>query len=159
RQPGRNEQRHQLRHHPRRRRRRPPVLHRRHHRRQLTINGHLKGTTGVDLSKDGPGTLILTNDNSGFTGSITVVQGALNIQNAKALGDGSSPTTVLSTVGKTGQLQVQNVTGPINEVLRLNGPGPSNDGALLNVSGNNTWAGAIELDSDSTLGSNAGSLV
>src|SRR5262245_5088012 len=125
----------------------------------LTVNGQLQGSTGVEFSKDGPGTLILTANNSLFTGPITIVEGALNIRNANALATTDSPTTVLSTSTKTGQLQVENVAGPIAEPLILNGPGPLNDGALLNVAGNNTWTGGIILDSNSYLGSNAGSLV
>ena len=39
---------------------------------------------------------------------------------------------------------MNNVTGAINETLILNGPGPINDGALLNVAGNNTWAGSVD---------------
>ena len=34
----------------------------------------------------------------------------------------------------------------------------NNVGALLNIAGNNTWAGNIELDSDTTIGATAGSL-
>ena len=122
----------------------------------LTVSGHLSGATGAELAKQGPGLLVLTNDNSAFTGPITVVTngGILRITNSKALGDTSSGTTVQANA----QLQVQGVSGNIPESLTLNGPGPINDGALLNVSGNNTWTGPIALDSDTTLGSNAGTL-
>ncbi len=122
----------------------------------VTVAGHLSGTTGSELTKEGLGTLTLTNDNSGFTGPITVDNnsGVLAITNAKALGDTTSPTTV----GTNSQLQVSNVVGPIAENLLLNGSGISNDGALLNVAGNNTWSGNVELDKDADLGSNAGSL-
>jgi autotransporter-associated beta strand protein len=119
----------------------------------LTLIGKLKGTTGVELTKDGVGTLILTNDNSGFTGPITVQQGVLQITNANALGDTSHSTTVQ----QPGQLQVSNVVGSIAENLILNGPGPINDGALLNVAGNNTWTGTIRMDSDTTFGAAANS--
>src|SRR5262249_60925539 len=115
---------------------------------QVTINGHLLGNTGVELSKDGPGKLILAANNSGFTGPISVGEGILDVRNALALGDTSSPTTVLSdsTTGKTGQLQVENATGAIAEPLFLNGPGPANDGALLNLAGGNVRTGPIQLD-------------
>ena len=122
----------------------------------LTLSGHLGGTTGSTLTKDGPGTLVFTNDNSGFTGAINLKDsgGALVITNAHALGDSVAPTTV----GTNASLRVQNVTGPITEPLILNGPGTANDGALLNLSGTNTWAGPITLDSDATIGSAAGTL-
>jgi autotransporter-associated beta strand protein len=123
----------------------------------LVIDGHLSGTTGVDLTTNGAGTIVLTNDNSQFTGPITVanspqVGGVLEITNSNALGDNSSPTIVQANA----QLQVANVTtGTINENLIINGPGIQNQGALLNVGGSNTWGGNIEVDSDSTIGSAA----
>jgi autotransporter-associated beta strand protein len=122
----------------------------------LTINSQLSGTTGVDLTKEGGGTVILTKDNSGFTGPITLDTnaGIVQVTNAKALGDTSNATTVQQNA----QLQVNNVSGPILENLILNGPGPLGDGALLNVAGNNTWAGNIELDSNTTFGASAGKL-
>jgi autotransporter-associated beta strand protein len=115
----------------------------------LTISSPLIGTTGSSLVKGLSGTLVLTADNSGFTGKVKLNQsgGIVQITNANALGTGP-----YMTVGANAQLQVSNVTGPINEPLLLNGPGIQNDGALLNVAGNNTWAGTIELDSDTTLG-------
>ena len=56
------------------------------------------------------------------------------------------------------QLQVgAGIVGPIaaNELLRLNGTG-NGTGALLNTAGANTWAGNIEMDSDSYFGAAAG---
>ncbi|HXG08193.1 MAG TPA: Ig-like domain repeat protein [Gemmataceae bacterium] len=120
----------------------------------LTISGALSGTTGVELSKDGPGTLILTANNSAFTGPISVAGGSLKITHALALGNTAAATTVLANA----QLQIENIAGgSILEPLILNGPGVANDGALLNVAGNNTWAGPITLDSNSTIGTNANS--
>jgi autotransporter-associated beta strand protein len=116
----------------------------------LTYSGHLSGTTGVTLSKDGAGTLYFTNDNSAFTGPITVDVGILQITNPNALGDLSNGTTVEPNA----QLQLKNV-GTVQENLTINGVGPKADGALLNVSGDNVWAGTITLDSDSTLGAAA----
>jgi autotransporter-associated beta strand protein len=123
----------------------------------LTINNPLSGQSGVELAKSGPGTLILTADNSSFSGPISIVEGPLKISNAKALGDDFSPTTVLASAqsGKFGQLQIEGTGLSIAEPLFLNGPGLVDNGALLNISGNNVWAGPIELDSDSTIGANA----
>lgn len=121
----------------------------------LTISGHLSGTTGSRLSKEGPGTLTLAADNSSFTGPIAIDpnSGTVVITNANALGDTSSSTTV----GQNSQLQINDLSGvAVNEHLILNGPGPGN-GALLNFAGNNVWAGAIDMDSDATLGANASS--
>jgi autotransporter-associated beta strand protein len=121
----------------------------------LTISGSLSGTTGSNLVKGLSGTLVLTADNSGFTGRVKLNNngGSVEITTATALGTG--PNT---TVSANAQLQLSNVANPINEPLILNGPGVNNVGALLNVGGNNTWAGNIELDSDTTIGATAGSL-
>ncbi|GEM_PF-1047857 len=120
----------------------------------LTINSPITGVTGVELSKDGNGKLVLTANNINFNGPVSVTEGALNIRHRFALGDTASATTVLydSNTGKFGQLQVENVVGTIAERLTLNGFGPLNDGALLNVSGNNTWTGQVTLDSNTTFG-------
>jgi len=124
---------------------------------QLTLNTPLIGDTGVTLAKDLPGTLVLTQDDSQFTGQVSVDAngGVLQITNSKALGDGSNSTTVQFNA----QLQVSNSSKTglvIQEPLILNGSGISNGGALLNVAGNNTWTAGITLDSDVTLGATAG---
>lgn len=124
----------------------------------LTISGQIKGNTGVELSKDGPGTLILSGNNNLFTGVISIVEGPLNVRHANALGTPDSPTVVLSSVNNSAQLQVENVTGAIAETLRLNGAGIANNGALLNIAGNNVWTGSIILDSNATIGAAADSL-
>jgi autotransporter-associated beta strand protein len=122
----------------------------------LTLAGHIKGSTGVELTKEGTGTLVLSNDNSAFTGPITLDTnaGVLQITNAKALGDTRNGTTVLTGA----QLQVKDVTGSIAENLIVNGSGVANDGALLNLAGDNVWTGTVELDSNAALGASAGSL-
>ena len=124
----------------------------------LTVSGQLSGTTGVQLTKQGDGTLTLAGDNHNYTGPIAVATGGgiLKITNASALGD----TTGGTTIGTNSQLQVAPVSGSImvNEGLVLNGPGVASDGALLNTAGNNTWAGNIALNSDTTIGASAGSL-
>jgi autotransporter-associated beta strand protein len=123
----------------------------------LTIASHLFGQDRI--TKDDVGTLTLTADNSLFTGNIDIVQGIVAITNGNALGGASDTTTVEGASSKFGQLQLISTTGfTINESLVLNGRGPTNDGALLNVSGNNTVAGGVLLDSDVTIGSATGVL-
>lgn len=126
---------------------------------RLTIAGQLLGNSGVELSKDGQGTLVLNADNSGFTGPISITEGSLNVQHALALGTTAAPTTVQydNVTAKFGQLQVENVGGNIAEPIILNGTGPLNDGALLNVAGDNTWTGPVTLDTNTTVGARAGS--
>jgi autotransporter-associated beta strand protein len=122
----------------------------------LTLSGQLSGSTGVGLTKEGVGTLILTGDNSGFTGPFSLANssGIVQIQNASALG----ATTLAATVGTNSQLQLNNVAGTIGKSLDLNGPGISNDGALLNLAGTNTLSGDITLDSNTTIGATAGAM-
>ncbi len=49
----------------------------------LTVDGQLTGSNG--LTKSGPGQLVLTNDNSGLTGQLTVNAGYINFNSANAL--------------------------------------------------------------------------
>ncbi|MGA2443444.1 MAG: autotransporter-associated beta strand repeat-containing protein [Tepidisphaeraceae bacterium] len=122
----------------------------------LTLSGQLSGSTGVALTKEGSGTLILTGDNSGFTGPFTLASsgGIVQTQNASALG----ASTLTATVGVNSQLQLDNVAGTIAKNLSLNGAGPTGNGALLNLAGTNTLAGDITLDSDTTIGATAGAM-
>ena len=122
----------------------------------LTVTGKLSGTTGATFTKDGGGVLTFTADNSGFTGTMRLNNnsGALVIAHPLALGSITSPTIV----GTGSSLRLSNVTGVINEPLILNGLGVANDGALLNLAGNNTWAGPITLDSNAALGATKGTL-
>jgi autotransporter-associated beta strand protein len=123
----------------------------------LTLSGQLSGTTGSKLVKSGAGTLILTNDNSGFTGPFSIDSngGVVRILHASALGD----PVQLFTVGANSQLQIDSVAGTIAKPLVLNGAGPSSNGALLNVAGTNTLSGTVLLDSDATLGATAGAMI
>ena len=107
----------------------------------LNVNGKLLGSTGVELAKDGVGTLVLAADNSAYTGQITVSQGILRVTNAKALGDALTGTTIAANA----QIQVSSVAGTILEPLLINGNGLTNDGALLAIAGSNGWAGDIVM--------------
>ena len=133
----------------------------------LKISGHLSGATNAQLTKEGSGKLILTNDNSAFTGPIALDNnaGIIEITNANALGGATGNVTV--SAGS--QLQIASVTGTIQSALKLNGSGISNDGAILNISDNtnaitgadipNNWGGPVTLDSDAFFGATTGNLV
>ena len=78
----------------------------------------------------------------------------LNIQNGNALGTTAAGTTVAGGAA----LQIQGgITTPA-EALTLNGTGIANDGALRNVSDNNTYAGVITLGSAARINSDSGTL-
>src|SRR6202022_775186 len=116
---------------------------------------HDGGGPAVDggLKKLGNGTLTLTGANA-YTGATTVSAGVLNIQNATALGTTATGTSVSSGAA----LQIQGGIAVGAEALTLNGSGISSDGALRNISGNNSWSGSLTLASASTIGSDAGTL-
>jgi autotransporter-associated beta strand protein len=121
----------------------------------LTVNGVMSSTGGGRLVKSGTGTLVLTADNSAFHGIITANAGVLRMQ--------GNPNTLGSTAGDTfveanAQLQIDSLTAATVEVLHINGNGISNDGALLNVAGNNTLNNTLFLHSTSTVGVANGSL-
>ncbi len=85
------------------------------------------------LTKEGTGTLILASTDA-YEGGTTVNQGILNVQNNTALG-----TSATTTVVDRAQLQLQGGVSVTNQNLVLSGSGLVGTGALLNVSGNNTW--------------------
>ena len=88
----------------------------------------------LTLNKTGSGTLTLNGANS-YSGATNVSAGVLNIQNANALGSTAAGTTVAGGAA----LQIQGGISTPAEALTLNGTGVANDGALRNVSGNNTY--------------------
>ena len=137
----------------------------------LVLSGHLSGNTNPSqaalqtVTKAGPGTLELTDDNSAYTGAFTLASGGgmVLVSHPNALGLGTVvpgvPTAGTVTVNANSQLQLRNVGSPINARLTLNGTGVADNGALLNLAGNNSWAGPVTLDSDASVGANAGSSV
>ena len=114
------------------------------------------GTAAVAaiLTKDGAGTLTLTNANI-YTGATNVSAGVLNIRNATATG--TTGGGVVLTSGAQLQIQGGIIVGA--EALTLIGGGINNDGALRNISGDNIWQGAIAIGNGATrINSNSGLL-
>jgi autotransporter-associated beta strand protein len=118
---------------------------------QFSTGGIISGAGGINVY--GPGTVILPQANT-YTGTTNVLSGALNIQSATGLGSTAAGTSVSS--GAALQLQGGITVGA--EALTLNGTGVSNDGALRNISGNNTYGGAITLGSATRINSDSGLL-
>ena len=104
-----------------------------------TISGNISNGAGgvLSLVKNLTGKWVLSGDNS-FTGSTTVTAGILKIQHANALGTTAGGTTVANA----GTLQLQGGITTAAEALTLT-PGTAGSAMLHNVSGNNTWSGAI----------------
>ncbi len=117
-----------------------------------TVIGETGGTRSI--TKTGAGTLILGSANT-YTGTTTVSAGVLNIQNATALGT----TTNGTTVGSSATLQMQGGITTGAEQLTISGTGASGqNGALVNVSGTNSYGGQLILGAASTISSDSGIL-
>jgi len=116
----------------------------------LTFSGNLSGNR---IYKLGDGTVVLTGNNT-YTGLTTVSAGVLNIRHNNALGTTDAGTTVTS--GAALELQGGITIGA--EALSLSGTGISSGGALRNISGDNSYAGAITLAAASRINSDAGLL-
>jgi autotransporter-associated beta strand protein len=105
------------------------------------------------LIKAGAGTMELDGDNT-YTGTTEISAGTLEITAAHALSSNSSGATVDS--GATLELSGGFITDAIP--LTLNGTGVGGNGALVNASGSNHYAGNITLGSNASIAVNAGSL-
>jgi len=118
----------------------------------LTYAGSISGAGAV--VKQGSGKLTLTGSSS-YSGLTTVAGGALNIQNSAALGSSAAGAVVSAGAA----LELQGGLAVAAEPLSLSGAGVSNGGALRNISGTNTYSGAVTLAANSRINSDAGRLV
>jgi fibronectin-binding autotransporter adhesin len=121
----------------------------------ITVNDPIAAPVGM-LNKTGAGTLALGAPNT-YTGATTIATGgAIQIRHPNALGAIASRTVVDSG----GALQINGALGNIAaEPLTLNGLGiGGTNGALRNLGGASTCAGAITLGSTSRINSDAGTL-
>lgn len=105
------------------------------------------------ITKNGAGYWALYG-NSTFTGTTVISAGVLNIQSDNALGSTVGGTSV--TAGAALQIQGNITVGA--ETLSLGGTGVSNDGALRNISGTNTYGGLVSLVSAARINSDSGTL-
>ncbi|NDE48406.1 MAG: filamentous hemagglutinin, partial [Actinobacteria bacterium] len=117
----------------------------------LAYGGIIAGSNA--LTKLGSGTLTLSGSNT-YTGLTTISAGALRASNDTALGTTAGGVTVAN--GAALELSGGITIGA--EALTLNGSGISSGGALRNISGNNTYQGAITQASDSRINSDSGTL-
>ncbi|MBX3742962.1 MAG: autotransporter-associated beta strand repeat-containing protein [Akkermansiaceae bacterium] len=114
--------------------------------RTFNITG---GNTQIDLNvagetlvKTGSGSLALTGNNT-YTGLTKVNTGIVRVLSNNALGGAAQGTEVAAG----GQVRLENNVTVTSESLRISGTSNSGVSAgLLNFSGNNVWAGNIDLD-------------
>ncbi|MDF1826396.1 MAG: autotransporter-associated beta strand repeat-containing protein [Verrucomicrobiales bacterium] len=125
----------------------------------LTVSGQITLTAagGAGVTKTGLGTLILSNSSNDYTGLTSVEGGTLQVGANNVLGDSAAGNgTVVSDGATLALLGDVNYTGL--EELSLAGTGVNGVGALHNLSGDNSYAGVITLNSSTLIGSTAGSL-
>ncbi len=127
--------------------------------------GYTGGSAGTSMVKAGDGKLVFSGLGGAntYSGITNVSAGILNIQSATALGQVGSFLGDLSNgtvVGSGAQLQLEKSAGMTIgiESLTLNGSGigANNDGALLNLVGNNTLNGYVYLNTDSRINAASG---
>lgn len=101
------------------------------------------GLATGSLEQRGPGTLTLDVANT-TDGTFTVSGGALRVTNAAGLGSTTGDTTVLDG----GSVELAGNVTVTGETIHLTGFGANARGALQSQSGDNTWAGDINLTGD-----------
>ena len=127
-------------------------------------NANASAVVNMQIIKTGTGTWTLSGANT-YALQTTISAGILKIRNSSALGAVLSSETVPSaasagtTVASGATLQIQNNISVGAEALTLGGTGATGqNGALVNVSGTNTFAGALTLTANTTISADSGSL-
>ena len=119
----------------------------------VTWGTAVDSTNSGGLTKNGAGTLTLSGSST-YSGTTTISDGALRATHDNALGSTAAGTTVASGAA----LELSGGISIGAEALSLSGTGISSGGALRNISGNNSYAGAITLAAATLINSDSGNL-
>ena len=107
----------------------------------LTASFTLSAATNT-LTKNDNGVLVLSANNSGWTGAVTINAGAIEVQNSNALGSGA--ITINNAIGSalllSGGVTISN---PLTTTVSSTTGGIDGGGFVKSVSGVNTYAGLI----------------
>lgn len=106
----------------------------------IVLHGGFQPTGTQNLYKTGAGTVTILGGGT-YGGPTSVSGGVLNIRSATALGTTNNGTTVESGAA----LELQGGIAVVGETLSLAGSGIDGNGALRNLSGDNSWSGAITV--------------
>ncbi|MBI1207738.1 MAG: DUF4347 domain-containing protein [Azospirillum sp.] len=123
----------------------------------LTLSGVISGTTTTNLffgSSTQTGTIVLSGNNT-FNNYVSIRGGTVVAAHNNAFGaaaNGISSFISGATLGLQGGVTIS------GESLALSGSGVGGNGALLNISGANSWTGPITLSGNASVGVTAGTL-
>ncbi len=105
--------------------------------------------------KTGSDTLTLSHTNT-YNGETSIGAGTLVATTNGAMGSASAAGVVVESGGALA------LSGGVNystgESVSISGSGPAGNGAIENISGSNSFAGAVTLSGSATIGADAGSL-
>jgi autotransporter-associated beta strand protein len=119
----------------------------------MVLSGYISNAGAI--TKTGDGTMVISGASANtFTGAFNINTGIVRVEKSSALGTTAAGTTVASGAA----LHLANGVAIGAEALSLSGSGPASGGALRNISGTNSFAGAITLAAASRINSDAGSL-
>lgn len=106
------------------------------------------------INKAGSGELILSGNNT-FSAPVTVSEGTLTLAHSNALG---ASGTWNNTVDSGATLAFSNNISVNEGSVSVGGTGDGGNGALRNLSGDNSFAGTVNLTGNTTVNASAGSL-
>ena len=113
----------------------------------LTLGGVITNTGA--LTMNGPGTLVLSNATSTYSGGITITNGTLSIKNVSGFGTG---TITVNSGGSAYNFSSTSAT--ITNAVILNGGNFHTGGG--NAGTKNTWSGPVTITATSSMSSDGG---